>query len=597
MPRPRVIANAMVPCAAGGVAGPLRALGCSLAVVASTLAATPAWGYEVGRERVAVTVGTQRVAVDTHGDVMPPNSDRGLRQGARHAARAAMADDTDTSTARSLASRWCGKQRSTDDTASDATAPGPAYKVVYAYPADQSSRLQASGYAYGSLIQRDVRAIADVLTAAARGARTLRVDVGTSCGPQYIDIATVQLPARRAHYTALDVNARMAAVTSAVRGALGPLAGVRNLLVYADSLRTSRVSGIGDMYADDRAGAGNSANAGGLDAVVWGDGSSSFSARGNRQTTALHEITHNLGAVQHSAPHTSGAGHCTDGFDVLCYADQGAKAGGYTATTCAWKGSGIKPYDCGADDYFNPAPLAGSYLATHWNVFRSAFLCAPDACSTAGRSAAAPAPNQPPTARVAVGGSPVAGAPVILDGSPSNDPDGAVAAYAWDIDRDGVTDSRAAVIDATFSQPGPQGVRLTVTDGGGASATTAQTLSVRSAPEGAASMAQPGPGATARAVSTALRRAGLRRLARRPLIVKLPARAGGRMTVALSADERPLARAGARVGARPHVRLALTRRARARLRRQRARQITVLVTDTDAAGRARATKTIVKVRR
>jgi hypothetical protein len=39
------------------------------------------------------------------------------------------------------------------------------------------------------------------------------------------------------------------------------------------------------------------------------------------QYAELHEILHDLGAVQPDAPTPSAAGHCTDEADVMCYDD------------------------------------------------------------------------------------------------------------------------------------------------------------------------------------------------------------------------------------------------------------------------------------
>lgn len=90
----------------------------------------------------------------------------------------------------------------------------------------------------------------------------------------------------------------------------------------------------------------------------------------------LHEYAHTLGAVQSSAPHAtkkellSKQKHCTDaqtigkgGTDVMCKSDGEGEVFG---NACP----GLFPFrfDCNNDDYFNPKPEAGSYLATHWNL-------------------------------------------------------------------------------------------------------------------------------------------------------------------------------------------------------------------------------------
>lgn len=41
-----------------------------------------------------------------------------------------------------------------------------------------------------------------------------------------------------------------------------------------------------------------------------------------RGWSLLHEIGHNLGAVQNDAPHSDGSWHCAEGRDVMCYAQE-----------------------------------------------------------------------------------------------------------------------------------------------------------------------------------------------------------------------------------------------------------------------------------
>ncbi|MDQ3876509.1 MAG: hypothetical protein M3322_13360, partial [Actinomycetota bacterium] len=85
---------------------------------------------------------------------------------------------------------------------------------------------------------------------------------------------------------------------------------------------------------------------------------------------ATHEVWHTLGAVQPTAPHSSGYGHCWQGSDYLCYPDGGPK----------WPSTGMvivcdeAQLDCMHDDYFDTKIGAGlgggrgTYIDTHWNI-------------------------------------------------------------------------------------------------------------------------------------------------------------------------------------------------------------------------------------
>jgi hypothetical protein len=307
-----------------------------------------------------------------------------------------------------LPTTWCGTERTTDDVAHSALVPDePFYKVVYAYASDQPDRFDT----WKNQLQANVSIIGQFMSQQAGATKSVRFDMGTSCGPRYLDIQTVALPDTKAYY-ADDFNSITAAVGAALPQATAP----RNVIILADQLTfngANSLYGLGEHYnggASDIPGAANVHNAGGLYSALFPPTGYSPPTTSGEQfypgfwpEGMLHEISHTLGAVNYSAPHTSAAadgtprGHCTDGYDVMCYADGPNPKVPYTTTACpqiAGASGMVQTYDCGGDDYFNPSPAAGNYLATHWNLYDSVFesSCATigDACG--GDSAAQPAP-------------------------------------------------------------------------------------------------------------------------------------------------------------------------------------------------------------
>jgi hypothetical protein len=334
---------------------------------------------------------------------------------------------------------WCGEARTTDGTAHDALpASSPRFKLVYAHPADRPDRFDG----WRNALQGNVALIQRFLASQSGGAKALRVDMGTSCGPQYVDLQVVHLSGPRSQY--VD---NFSAIVREVEPRLGQSGGPRNVVILADTLNGGGYDyGLGENVlgsAGDRRGSGNVHNYGGFASVLFSrDGlpTPGAGARSWWPEGFLHEISHNLGAVQWSSPHSTQPagfslpryGHCWQGADVMCYVeDSGAAAS--MRYDCPRVGGAIpQAYDCGRDDYFNPAPPAGSYLATHWNVYDSAFLapCAQiaPACG-GGTDGLAPTPPVA-TAAPELSGSPRRGASVgALAGAWRNGP--LTFSYRW----------------------------------------------------------------------------------------------------------------------------------------------------------------------
>lgn len=268
-----------------------------------------------------------------------------------------------------LPAAWCGTRTAADQDVNASAAASPSIKFVYAYPADRPNR---SGQ-IARMLQATAREVGLFIASEAGGRKTIRFDLGTRCGPRYLDIATVRLAKPRAAYIR-GSQVRSDDIRAEVLRSLGLASGPRNYLVYVDNLIDGASFGQaeGIFTGGDEPGPDNPNNAGGRFGYVWNEDGATLDLADTAHLV-LHEVSHTLGAVQVSAPNTTGSGHCRDATDVMCYSDGGPRGGVFSACT-PLRGVISERFDCNKDDYFNPAPAKDSYLARHWNVYDSAFL-------------------------------------------------------------------------------------------------------------------------------------------------------------------------------------------------------------------------------
>lgn len=143
----------------------------------------------------------------------------------------------------------------------------------------------------------------------------------------------------------------------------------RKYLVFMDA---DVICGQAELYQDAEAAQTNDNNGG-----PTGDPTAGMIGRVDRGTpgstcwdgsTATHELFHTLGAVQSGAPHSTGVGHCTDDYDLMCYVDT---SGLPMQVACA-DVAHDDLLDCGHDDYYDTSPTG--YLANSWNTADSSWV-------------------------------------------------------------------------------------------------------------------------------------------------------------------------------------------------------------------------------
>jgi hypothetical protein len=273
-----------------------------------------------------------------------------------------------------LPTGWCGDARSTDNRENEFDNGVFRYHAIYALPSDAPDRFGQ----FASTIQADAFQ-ASALLEGSYG-RAIRFDLGTNCGPQYLDISVVRLPQTTAQLQALapTPTGTLEAVSNGIHAAGFPTirpndtyesaAGRnRNFVVWLDGPTPNGACGQATSYADSSRDPANLNNLGGKIAVVFPNGSSGFCS----SNTVRHEIGHNLGALQPVAPNAFDGAHCDDAYeDTMCYSQAPKVAGGQRGQF----------FDYGNDDYWDPpsgAPLPW------WTANLNRFLCPDAACNIA----------------------------------------------------------------------------------------------------------------------------------------------------------------------------------------------------------------------
>ncbi|MBK6439417.1 MAG: S-layer homology domain-containing protein [Candidatus Microthrix sp.] len=232
---------------------------------------------------------------------------------------------------------------------------GKRVQLVYAYRAGSANRSATFATSVRTWATQFDEFLAGE-AAATGGNRRIRFVHDGACQPT---ITTVRVPSN-----ATDYYEAVEAIEAA-----GLSSSDRKYLVYAD-WNLPDLCGQGTFFDDEDPTASNLNNTqvgyafSYLSCWDWGT-----------SNTALHELFHNLGAVQAGSPNGNGA-HCDDGTldgaDIMCYGE---------AALDACDASGPRIMDCARDDYFNVSPVPGSYLATHWNTAKSSYLEVPGGCA------------------------------------------------------------------------------------------------------------------------------------------------------------------------------------------------------------------------
>ncbi len=235
---------------------------------------------------------------------------------------------------------------------------GYRVQAMYVVEADKTNRFSSllSSFKLWAAGVDDVFNRSAALTGGVRHLRYV-TEAGATSGTCEAKVLNVTVPAG----SMSSFNATIQAVQ-----ALGYTNPARKYLMWTDA---TVLCGIATMYPNDAAAQTNPNNGSyaqyaRVDSGCWGGGNGT-----SGHSVEAHELSHTLGSVQNTAPHSTNAGHCWDEADTMCYADGGNHA---MVSVCPAEREYL--LDCNTDDYYSTYPDPGSYLDTHWNTADNRFL-------------------------------------------------------------------------------------------------------------------------------------------------------------------------------------------------------------------------------
>ena len=254
----------------------------------------------------------------------------------------------------------------------------PKVHAIYVYPAKTASRFLS----FAAMFQADARQSSDLLKTLGRDVRwDFRSKVPYTQSPAYCGTTEVlDITVFQSKYNARQLAAtnQFTLVSNELQASGRFNSPTKKYVAWLDA--GSQYCGQGSLYQDTLRSADNASENNRTTGIVYRPYASNSALTGGfcRGRTLLHELGHNLGAVQRVAPNAFDGAHCDDdNNDTMCYAGQASDQ--VTSPT--------PQFDYQKNDYWDPGatrittanpdgyPTVSAERLPWWTLNLSKYIC------------------------------------------------------------------------------------------------------------------------------------------------------------------------------------------------------------------------------